>query len=699
MDPGTSAAIGGTTLSAGIADAQVQLAQALGAAPGFGTDSFGQFAAAYRASSGGPLLTLLGFNPFALVATGAFHALYWAVVVLFLGVMTLIAMQHVLVGRYTIRGRHPLGGLAQVYFRLLVGVLLISNTPLLYGALMTLNSVLSQGVQAIAGQSLAAVLQTGGIGTLTLAQARMEAIRDAAARRAIALYPAGASRAEMIAIGQWYDAMESALNAALAARSLPGQLPALDPAVWGNPQIPDDQVIAAVGRTVVQNFGQLVADLGALPAGSGPLAVGFPSAGSSSLALLSDALAADDAQAAAALALPNTPSSNAAFEAARQLYAKNVLTHALGYLDTQLLAVIGASPTLAQRARSWFAERVEQAAAAAGGFLAPWRAAVDWVARSLGVTLARIVAFFFTAATGVMIEVELFVIVLAMPFWLLPATESAFHGVLRSLFALSLAVPAYQFIMLFVDALMGLVLKYLLFGPLGGGASGAAGAAGSAAYAAAAALAAAGSGGEVVVLAMVCYLVAYVFLAIYVAFKTPKLVAAFLKGAGAAGQFLSAFATGLIAGGAAAFATSAAAAGAGGLGGRWLGAGTAGAARAPGAGGAGPAGRPVLGAVAARALNPAPAAPAPGPAAPAESPPAVGAGPWIETAAFGLRTFVDCLQADTPGEGAAIAFKALENHRKQKEKAAEARHKADLSAAKAAARPAARAAASGRRKK
>ena len=60
------------------------------------------------ASSGGPLLTLLGFNPFALVATGAFHALYWAVVVLFLGVMTLIAMQHVLVGRYTIRGRHPL---------------------------------------------------------------------------------------------------------------------------------------------------------------------------------------------------------------------------------------------------------------------------------------------------------------------------------------------------------------------------------------------------------------------------------------------------------------------------------------------------------------------------------------------------------------------------------------------------------------
>lgn len=694
-----SAAIGGTTLSAGIADAQAQLSQALGGAPGFGSDQFQQFAAAYRASNGGPLLTVLGFNPFALVATGAFHQMYWAAVVLFLGVMTLAAMQHVLAGRYTVRGRHPLAGLAQVYFRLLVGVLVISNTPLLYGALMTVNSVLSQGVQAMASQAAAALLQSGGMGTLTLAQARMEAVRDAAARRAIALYPGGASRAEMIAVGQWYDAMAAAVNAGLAAHQLAGQLPLLAAAVWSDAQRPDDQVVAEVGRAVVQNFGQLVADLGALPAGSGALTIDFPGGAGTSLTLLSDALAADDAAAGQALTLPNTPSSSAAFEAARQLYGKNVLAHTLAYLDTQLLAVIAASPTLAQRSRAWFAETVEQAAAAASGLLAPWRAAVDWVARSLGVMLTRMVAFFFTAATGVMIEIELFMIVLAVPLWLMPATEGAFHGILRSLVSLSLAVPAYQFIMLFVDALMGLVLKYLLFGPAASGSAAPGAIAGGAVYLTAAALAAVGSGGEMVVLAMVCYLVAYVFLAIYVAWKTPQLVAAGVKGAGAAGQFLSTFATGLISGAAAAFATAAVATGGSGFGSGIFGGGGSGAGAARGtattysAGSAaarsGPpaAGRPSLGATTARSVS-GPAAAPPGPSVPAPAPPIprVPGSPWRQTASFGLRTFVDCLQADSPGEGAAIAFKALENHRKQQEKEAEARHKSDQAAAKAAAK-------------
>jgi hypothetical protein len=705
MDPVSTVAIGGTTISAGIADAQAQLSQALGGTAGFGTDQFQQFAAAYRASSGGPLLTLLGFNPFALIANGAFHQMYWAAVVLFLGVMTLVAMQHVLAGRYTVRGRHPLAGLAQVYFRLLVGVLLISNIPLLYGALMTVNGVLSQGVQAMASQAAAALFQTGGIGTLTLAQARMESIRDASTRRAIALYPSAASRAEMIAVGQWYDAMAASLNASLSAHQLPGQLPLLDPSIWTTAQRPDDQVIADIGRAVVQNFGQMIADLGALPAGSGPLAIGFPEGSTSSLSLLSDALAADDATVGLALALPNIPASNAAFEAARQLYLKNVLTHTLAYLDTQLLAVIGASPSLAQRSRSWFAETVEQAAAAAGGFLAPWRAAVDWVARSLGVMLTRIVAFFFTAATGVMIEVELFMIVLTVPLWLLPATEGAFHGILRSLVSLSLAVPAYQFIMLFVDALMSLVLKYLLFGPAATGSASMAAAAGGAAYVAAAALAAVGSGGEIVVLAMVCYLVAYIFLAIYVAWRTPKLVAAWVKGAGAAGQFISAFATGLISGAASAFATAAVAAGGSGFAGGVLGAsGASGIARGPAAHYAaastanrapvaGAGGRPALGAVTARsAATPTAPPPTAPPSAPPRPPSERAAGsPWRETAGFGLRTFIDCLQADSPGEGAAIAFKALENHRKQQEKESEARHKLDQAAAKAAAKPAARA--------
>jgi len=681
-----AATIGGTTLSAGLADSQAQLAQAIGSGGDLGSDSFAHFKAAYQASGGGPTLAYLGFNPFQIVATGAFHELFWGAVMIFLGIAAIVSMQRALVVRYSMGVRAPLASVAQVYFRLLAGVLIMSNTPLFYAALMTVNRSLSQGVQAMASQSMSALLQTGSMGTLNFAQARIESIRSAAARRAMALYPSGASRDEMAQIGAWYNAMANALNASLSAGRLPGQLPLLSPS-WENASTPDDQVASYVGRNVVQNFGQIVADLGALPAGSGPLSVAFPSGASTSLGLLSDALASDDQAAAQAIAMPDTPSNNGAFESARQLYAKNVLAHSLSYLDAQLLPVVGASPTLAGRVQAWFSEKVEQAAAAAGGFMTQWRAAVDWLGRGIGVVLTRMIAFFFAAGIGVLIEVELFVLVIAVPFWLLPATEDAFHGVLRSLVSLTLVVPAYQFIMLFVDALMGLVLRYILFGPLATGASGAPGAAGGAAYMVAAALSVVGSGGEIVPLVIFCYLAAYLFLAIYMAIKTPKLLAVFMKGAGAAGLFLSNFATGLIAGASAALATAAVAGGGGSIAGRLLGAGQAGGTP----GGLRPHSRPSLGPVVASSLQrPAEAAAVPV-SPPADAPPAAAprgpAGALRTTAAFGLRTFVDCLQADSPAEGISLAVRALETHRKQNEKAAEARHKARVQAEKAAAPP------------
>jgi hypothetical protein len=499
--------VGGTSLSAGLADSRAELDKAMGVAPGFGADSLAHFADAYRASGGGPTLAFLGFNPFQVIATGAFHELYWAAIVVFLGIMTLVAMQQALRSRYALSLRSPMVVIAQVYFRLMAGVLLVTNTPLVYALLMTLNGVLSQGVQAMASAENAGLLQAGGMGALTLAQARMEAIRGAAARRAVALHPAGASREEAVQVGTWYNAMAGAINPALSAAGLPGELPLLDASAWADASTPDDRITAAVGRTLVQNFGQLVADLGALPADTGQLRIAFPEGGSTGLAPLSAALAADDAAAAQVLALPASPSSAAAFESGRQLYAKNVLAHTLAYLDGQLLPVIGASPTLAQRVKGWFSEKVEQAAAYAAGFMTQWRAAVDWIGRGIGVVLTRMVAFLLNAATGALLEIELFVLVLAMPLWLLPATEDAFHGVLRSLVSLSVAVPAYQFLMLFVDALMALVLRYAVFGS---------------AASAPALVAAVGSGGEALALGMFCYLVAYVFLAIYVALKTPR---------------------------------------------------------------------------------------------------------------------------------------------------------------------------------
>jgi hypothetical protein len=673
-------AIGGTTISAGLADAQLQLAGATASATG--TD-LAQLASAYRASGGGPALALLGFNPFQIIATGPFHYLYWSLVVIFLGIMAITAMQQSLRGRQTMTARHPLAALAQVNFRLLLGVVLVANTPLLYALLVTINTAVSQGVEAMASQAMGNLLQTGGLGPLTFAQARLEAIHNASARRAIALHPAGASRDEMVQLGLWYNAMAGAINGALSGASLPGELPLLDASVWSSAQTPDDRVSAYIGRTLVQNFGQLAADLGALPAAAGPLSISFPAGQSTALPLLSAALAADDAQASAALAQPAVPANSAALESARQLYAKEVLADTLNYLDTSLLAVIGASPTLGHRAQAWFSDQVERAAAAAGGFMNELRAAVDWAGRALGVVLTRMIAFLFAAAVRVLIEVNLFVLVIALPFWLLPATEEAFYGVLRSLGALAIVVPAYQFIMLFVDALMGLVLKYLLFGPLATGNGGILSTAGGVAYAGAAAVAVIGSGGEIVVLATFCYLVAYLFLAIYVAIKTPKLVAVFLKGAGVAGAFLSTFATGLIAGASTALAT--AAVGGGGIAGGLLGGGGSFSFQSSPGTGVAPAGaraavfRPQLGRVMANSLQPSAAgAPAPrqatGPA-------------WGETVRFGLRTFVENLGATSPADGFETARKGWERQQKLKEKEEDARVKAEAKAEKESAKP------------
>ncbi len=684
----TQRAVGGSTMSAGIADSQAQLDQAMGATTGLGGESIAAYSSAYRTSAGGPALQLLGFNPFEFLASGAFHALYWAAILVFLGVMVVKATMQAL------GGRHPIESLARVYFRLFVGVLVIANTPFLYACVMTLNGALTQGVQLMNERSTVVrnTLQAGSMGTLTMAQARLEAIRSAAARRAVALYPSGASRDEMVQIGEWYNAMANAINPALEAADLSGELPKLDSAVWTNAGTPDAQVAAYVGRNVVRNFGPLVANLASLPADGADLSIGFPAGGGSPLPLLSKALAADDADAAKAVALPNTPANSAAFESARQLYAKRVQTHTLDYLDSQLLSVIGASPTLAQRAKAWFSEKVEQAAAAAAGFMKNVRDFVDMVGRSIGGALTRIVAFIFTAGMRVMLELNLFVLVIALPFWLLPTTENAFYGVLRSLVSFSVVVPVYQFLMLFVDALMGLALRYLMLGPLAVSNGGAAQSISGVAY-----MIAAAASGELIVLVTICYVLTYVFLAIYMAIKTPKFITLFLKGAGAAGAFVMAMATGALAGVATTVISAALASGGaagGGIAARLLGAGAAtrvGSSSLPttqvsmGP----PLGRPVvattgssrptfpsastarppLGRVVSPTVEPPPPPPRTEPSPAAEPPPRrVPASRMVsgyhvaEAFSYGIRTFVDALSAESPGQGFRIAVENLNHH-------------------------------------
>jgi hypothetical protein len=165
----------------------------------------------------------------------------------------------------------------------------------------------------------------------------------------------------------------------------------------------------------------------------------------------------------------------------------------------------------------------------------------------IGEILTRIVAYVFSAGCAVAIELNLFILTLALPFWLIPSTERAFYGVLRSLVAFTVAVPAYQFIMLFVDGLMSLTLRLIMFGSLGVPGASVGQAASGVAYTVSAAIVAMSSP-EFVACVLFGYLIAYIFLAIYAALKTPKLITLFLQGAGAVGGFVSMMATGAVVG-------------------------------------------------------------------------------------------------------------------------------------------------------
>src|ERR1019366_7084765 len=113
---------------------------------------------------------------------------------------------------------------------------------------------------------------------------------------------------------------------------------------------------------------------------------------------------------------------------------------------------------------------------------------------------------------------------------------------------------------------------------------------------------------------------------------------------------------------------------------------------AAGSGSAGFSARPPLRPLVASSVQPPPTPASAGGAGARPSPPGDAsdrpARPIREAAAFGLRTFVDCLEADSPAKGFHIAFHALEAHRKQKEKEAEALHKARQKTAKADSHPA-----------
>jgi hypothetical protein len=552
-----STELGGTSISASLADCQQQITQMLGLGTNTNTDYISNFSSAYKLSGGGPILKQLGYNPFEIFTSGAFHLLYWGLITIILSIVCIIALSRILNSRSSASAKHPLGQISTVYFRLLIGVLIIGNTPLVYALLMTFNTVLSEGVRIISSSKINGIIQSSNLGTLTFAQARIDSIRSATSRRVIALYPSDITKLEMLEIANFYNSTIQSLKALPNPSRSVLSLQVIDTSSLLDIK-EDSRVISFIGRILLQNFNILIASLGSVDQNLKSIQIAYPSGHTSNLPLLSSALSIDDSTATLAISGSYSGNSNLNFENARQIYAKAIFLDTLQYLDSTILPIIRSSPTLSQRLSLWFSEKVEQAAASAINYMTAWRSIIDWIARSIGIVFTRFVSFIITLGVSVLIEVELFVLVLTIPLWLIASTEEAFYGVLRSLISLSVFVPAYQFIMLFVDSLMGLILRYILLGSvLTNSVNSSAGDI----ISSSGIIAIIGSNGELIALVMTCYIIIYLFLAVFIALKTPKLLTTFIKGAGLSGMFLSTFITGLIAGASSAITTASVAGG------------------------------------------------------------------------------------------------------------------------------------------
>ncbi len=227
-----------------------------------------------------------------------------------------------------------------------------------------------------------------------------------AARRAVALYPGGdrATSSSRSAPGTTPWRTRS-MRRVLSAQNLPGQLPLLAAATWTNSQTPDDQVASYVGRNVVQNFGRMVADHRRAAALVGALGHRLPRRRIDPLALLSAALAGGDSQAAQAMTLPNTPSSNSSSKPRASFTPRTsrrtpwlTWTPSCFRWSTRL-PLSPSGPRVVFREGRTSRGRGRRLGRMAGG------SGLDPDGES-GVVLTRMVAFFFTAATGALIEID-----------------------------------------------------------------------------------------------------------------------------------------------------------------------------------------------------------------------------------------------------------------------------------------------------
>jgi hypothetical protein len=479
----------------------------------------------YNVTGGGPILSWLKVPVSKFTNNSAFKALYWTIILVGGAICSLQALYSTKSG-----GTEYLDRLAGFILKLGVGTLIVANPAFIYAMTMTLRDGFNYTVaQIIQNSPSAAKAVQDVIGTHSLSSQQLDASKSKAIESAIqdrmALFlDPKTTNLERKEMGRAMNAVAAAVNKAKGA-------PVISIVSEDDMSSPNASSHRQLMTMQLRQSFQTLAGLGTKEASQ--FTIEYPSGNQMPFALLGWALHNTDKAPAKTRqkieSMVSTPDNLIVQQQRAEQYQKEVYVTSRNNIDLVIGGVMSKSPI-----KGWtegFSETLKSAIEyAAAGPSEMVEKTMRFVVNGVNQMLAAVITPAVTILLNLLIEMNVWLMVVVMPLWLLPVTPKAFPAVFRSLFNATIFLPVFQLLMLITDAIFAKVLQW------------------------------ASTGGFVTVAVTpvlgplpalgigLGYIVAYIVTVIVLLKKTPAIINAAFSGAGAVGTFVGTQAKGLAAG-------------------------------------------------------------------------------------------------------------------------------------------------------
>ncbi len=473
----------------------------------------------YYATGGGPITHWLGIPVARIVTSHAMQVFVWGLILI---AGAFCSIKTIMTARTSEQTAFILGGWVM---KLFAGALIVALPGYVYAFTMVTRDLFTLLVEdVINGSPDAAAMLQNGLGQNNLNTLNMDAFRSRAVERAInervALTQKFDNDQERIEMGNMLNAIGAAVNTKLGTTAV--QLVSAD-------EMNDaSSHLRAMGSQFKQEFAALCSMKDPVT-----LQISYPAGVTTPITVIGTVL--NDPNKAVQKgrlqieAIPQTPDNAEQVRTLTKQYEENVLLTAKRLIDIDIRGLITKSPK-ASLLRLTTAKMIETAEAAAALPKALIEGFVELIVTGINYLLVGLLGPATYIVYNLLIELNVAVLTFALPFWLLPATPKAFTGIVRALCGLAFALPAFQMFTFIADCIAAKILSLAASGMVIAGVI-------------------SPMTGWLPALAITLgYIVGYSTVIVLLLFRTPKIVNAFLNGAGGVASFVGTMATGMAAG-------------------------------------------------------------------------------------------------------------------------------------------------------